>query len=464
MDKTAPTHLWKFLGTSRNQPYEPFPAQAEILTTVKFPWPGKIDGVPYPRVFCINCGRQFGKTTVAEVLLWHALVMPEDQFGPPVVRVTADTEEHGRKIWDKFIDHATNTDLANLVQSYSRERERVTLHNGANAQLMSANNPQALSGDTVSVWLVDEAQFFSQAAYTNMSPSVVMRNGVIVLFGVSQGSGPFKDVCWRGTQENRKNFPEYLKLRYPSWTNPYMPPDTIEKDRRDMDPIEFRQLYGAEWVDEANKVFSDVREVVDINLVPKVSELKYGWTKPPLIGSPYYAGLDVARFRDFTVFMIFDRYGNLVAWDRFNAMPWEDQKKRLVKLSGIYQHPKVMVDSTALGGSMILEDLQKTPMRVVGYEINSNPAKKNLVDSLVLAIGQRRLRIPFIQELISELELYERKLSKSENSSVTTYSAPSGKHDDMVMAMALASLVVPKTAIHLPTDNEMREVGIWESL
>jgi hypothetical protein len=140
---TAPTNLWRFLGNSKGQPFIPFPAQAEALTTIKTPWPGvrsagKAKGKPYPRIFGVNCGRRFGKTTLMEKLIWAGMIGPDDFFGPPCIRVTADTDEHGRKSWDKFIWHLMNTELRQLLDTYSRERELVTFVNGANAQLLSA--------------------------------------------------------------------------------------------------------------------------------------------------------------------------------------------------------------------------------------------------------------------------------------------------------------------------------------
>src|SRR5438105_11846158 len=130
-DFQAPANLWQYLGERSGQPFVPFTAQAEVFQIVRIPWPGMIPWqehpkyrglpalpelgpeypverrksgiyVPYPQIFAENMGRRFGKTTLGEKLLWQGLFAPEDRFGPPVVRMTADTEEHARKIWDRL--------------------------------------------------------------------------------------------------------------------------------------------------------------------------------------------------------------------------------------------------------------------------------------------------------------------------------------------------------------------------
>lgn len=58
-----------------------------------------------------------------------------------------------------------------------------------------------------------------------------------------------------------------------------------------------------------------------------------------------------------------------------------------------------------------------------------------MVAQLCTSIEQQRIRFPRWPELISEFNSYESNLSPS---GLITYSAPAGKHDDIVSAMMLA--------------------------
>lgn len=234
----APGALWKFLGERKGEPFRPFPAQAEALSLIRTPWPGmKPDGGPYPTIFGVCCGRRFGKTTLAEKILWQGLIAPDDAFGPPTVRLTADTEEHGHKVWDRFTYHLMNTDLKALLREWNKDRNLVTLLNGATAQLISANNPAALSGDAVTLWVVDESQELTYEAWNNLYPSTADRDGVIVLVGVAENDGPFREICWKGASEDH---PDYMRLSYPTAANPFVPRRRIELAASEMDPSRFK--------------------------------------------------------------------------------------------------------------------------------------------------------------------------------------------------------------------------------
>jgi hypothetical protein len=133
--------IWKYLGPmGTNRPFVPFPRQHWMLDQIKIPWPGVPEvGDPWPSVFAEVCGRRFGKTTMGEKVLWHAATAPEDFFGPPVVRMTADTEEHAKKIWRMFIWHLQNTPLKALLDTYTKDEERVVLKTGAEIMMIQTS-------------------------------------------------------------------------------------------------------------------------------------------------------------------------------------------------------------------------------------------------------------------------------------------------------------------------------------
>lgn len=459
----AESALWDYLGPRRNTPFRPFEYQAEIFSSIKIPWPGvDANGQPHPRIFTARCGRRAGKTEMMEKFIWRGLVAEDDLFGPPVVKVTADTEEHCMKVWRRFTWHMENTKLAGLVDKYEKEYLLVTLKNGATAQLISANNPAAVSGDGVTLWLIDEAQEFTQAAWDNLYPSTSDRNGVIIMFGVAEKDGPFRQASYRGREGGDPAYKDYC---FPTGANPMISKYAIEEARRILAPHKFRQLYLAQWVNELGKVFRNVKGCTKIHQPVYVAEEGYGFTEPAKPGHAYFGGLDLARLQDWTVYTIWDRDGNLVAWDRFNLVSWELQKERLAKLSAIYHHPLTVVDATGVGDP-IFDDLYRRGMHVQEYKISGNTAKRFLVDELAIRLGASQVSFPYIGTLDAELERFEATRA-GENSSIIRYSAPSGMTDDMVMSCALAMQVVP--APLTPTaassyDQSLVEAAPYEAL
>jgi hypothetical protein len=463
----APTEMWKQMST-RAAPWRPSPWQTEFLGVVKTPWPGLMeDGQPYPSIFAGNIGRQGGKTELGPALIWQGLLAADDDVGPPQVRLTADTEEHAQKIWDRFIYTVENSKLGQtFVKSHSKERHLVTLHTGATAQFLSGQNPQALSGDSVTLWIIDEAQFFSQAAYTNLLPSILARNGVIVMLGVAQGNGPYKEVSWRGELENRAQFPRYLTLRYSSYDNPFVKKEAVDLMAETLTPEDYANLILAQWGQGIGKVFGDVRSLVSpgwkINLHPQ----GFYYTQLPLPGNVYYGGLDIARFRDWTVYTLFNSRGELVAWDRYHRMSFESQYERITRLHNLYGNALTAVDQTSIGIAPV-EALKKRGMVLRPKMIASNQEKRRLVDQVALRVGDRGYRFPQWDQLVNEMERYEAtEITSPSGNTYVRYSAPSGFYDDVVMSIALATDVLPR--VHRTESRSSmtppRQAGIWESL
>lgn len=469
-ERLAPTKLWELIGRHPGKPWVPHDGQAEILSVLKTPWPTEpmSDGLPYPSIISANCGRQFGKTEIGPAALWQGLTAPDDNVGPPQVRLTADTEEHTNKVWDRFIWTVENTEFGrSMTKSYEKDRSLVTLHTGATAQRIPGWNPQALSGDSVTLWVVDEAQFFSWAAWTNMLPSIIARNGVILMLGVAQGDGPYREMSRRGELENRQQYPRYLTLRYSSYDNPFAKKEAIDLMAAELSPVDYRNLILAEWDTALGRVFANVPERVYTDEIQKHPDLGFFYTQLPLPGHTYYGGLDLAILRDYTVFSIWTPGGRLVAWDRFHrlASPRETIE-RVVRFSEFWGHPLTVPDETGIGIPMV-DDMRSKGMRLQPYQISSNPAKKLLVDSLQRRFTNNWIELPNDKDVKEEFSLFEAKQSTAPGSNVVKYGAPSGKNDDIVMSAALATQVLPQRRLILPrgyNPDEFRQRGPWEDL
>jgi len=93
------------------------------------------------------------------------------------------------------------------------------------------------------------------------------------------------------------------------------------------------------------------------------------------------------------------------------------------------------IDATGLGDP-IAEDLKRAGVNIPesgAFKI-SGASKKPLIERLIVAIEQRLITFPLIQELIDELGSYTYELTSQRN---IRYTAPEGLHDDCVIALAL---------------------------
>ena len=119
-------------------------------------------------------------------------------------------------------------------------------------------------------------------------------------------------------------------------------------------------------------------------------------------------------------------------------MYYQYDKKTAAKTKGVSEKelPPLMteqylIDSTGVGDP-ITEDLQRDGLDVTGFKF-SQTSKQQLMEGLQAAIHQRKISFPD-GVIVSELEIFEYTFTATG----VRYSAPSGFHDDVVCALALA--------------------------
>ena len=122
--------------------------------------------------------------------------------------------------------------------------------------------------------------------------------------------------------------------------------------------------------------------------------------------------------------------------------PWGETYRDVAKLTTVPSWG----DSTGIG-DVIVESLQRMGCPIQGY-LFSRPAKQKLMERLASAIQQRLVRFP-PGVIVAELETFGYEYTPTG----IRYSAPSGLHDDAVMALALAVYGRDQLAV-LPEDED----------
>jgi hypothetical protein len=126
--------------------------------------------------------------------------------------------------------------------------------------------------------------------------------------------------------------------------------------------------------------------------------------------------------------------GRCFDMERFNHLDWPIQKERILAFA--FKHRgRIVLDATGVGDP-IYDDLKRVWPDIEGFKFTSS-SKTALVQRLIVAVEQRRVSWPAAWEVLTaEMRRYEYAISPSGG---ITYDAPSGYHDDCVMALALAN-------------------------
>jgi hypothetical protein len=286
----------------------------------------------------------------------------------------------------------------------------------------TADNPISLLGEGLDWLIVDEASRLKPVIWqSHLSQRLIDKQGWALLISTPRGKGYFFDLFQRGQGKD----PDYKSWNYASWTNPHLDAAVIEAERARLPERVFLQEYGAQFIEGSGSVFRYVRECATGE-----------WQHPKPDGR-YYAGLDLAKVEDFSVLVIIDSDCRVVFVDRFHRVDWAVQIQRVRASCKRYNGAHPFVDSTG-AGEPVLESLRLAGVWCEPYALTAT-SKAALVNNLSMLLEQRKLILPRPElwpEGIDEMEAFEYSMSDAGN---TRTGAPSGMHDDCVIALALAA-------------------------
>ena len=329
------------------------------------------------------------------------------------------------------------------------------LINGAVVEFRSWEREQNLMGTTIARGAIDEAGLLTpeaQAAISSrrsgtMGPLRYIGNPGIV-------AGPFRRLCTLGEQARTpgNEWAGIFSLHRWTWkdkhaalaeTDPQRADEYarfIEQERQSIPDFEFRRLYEAEWTEDEAAVFRGVWECTTHG---DVALLMPGMDR-------FTIGVDVAQSVDYLA-----------------VVSYAHEAKRLElrhRVRGVsYQQAAADVDRIAreLNASVVVEvngpgialvqELQRLDTPMYGFTTTAQ-SKQELILSLAADVQTQRIRLADHAPMPHEFGCYRYERGPT---GLYRYSAPSGEHDDTVMAAALARWGAQHAI------NELAELSGW---
>lgn len=209
----------------------------------------------------IRCGRRWGKTFM---LVSAAVSYCTAQFKRPGLDVelggrvgifTAEYRQY-QEIFDKLVEY-----LEPLIKSSSRSEKRILLKNGGKIDFWVTNdNKLAGRGREYDLVLIDEAAFtkspemLAEVWAKSIKPTLLTTKGRAYIFSTPDGVDEdnfFYAIC-------RKKELGFFEHYAPTSSNPFVPPEELEKERLSCEPRVFRQEFLAEFVDWSADALFDV--------------------------------------------------------------------------------------------------------------------------------------------------------------------------------------------------------------
>ncbi|OGS01843.1 MAG: hypothetical protein A2V88_17630 [Elusimicrobia bacterium RBG_16_66_12] len=374
--------------------------------------------------FIVACwGRQGGKSKwlahryIADAaiappgsIIWH--VAPEYNLAQPVFL------EHFLPA-ARRLKHLT-ADF--YLQGWSERDLIARFSNGVKVECKSADNIGSLQGRTLYGLGFDECATVNDSRVWEqyLRPAVAVNRSRVYFISTPKGRNWFFDIYRAGTDPHQ---PEWAAFRMASDVNPYIPADEFAHAKRTLPERVFRQEWLAEFIEDASSVFRGVKECVG------------GSLQEPVKNRHYVAGLDLAKHLDFSVLVVVDAEARqVVHFERYREVDWHRQLASFAATCRRYNNARCLLDSTGLGDP-IYDFLQRAGLWVEPMNLQGG-RKFDLISCLSLAIENRDIRFPKIEELINELLIYEYSTTKAGNLKM---GVGHGYHDDCVIALALAT-------------------------
>lgn len=385
------------------------------------------------RIRTVCCGRRFGKSKLAAA---EAVVCAILGGGAWAVAPDYDLSTI---VFDEAMAFVTQSDLASQLAAEprtSKGRQMMVFKSGGWILGKSSHKPRSLLGRGLDLVVYDEAATEDNAEILHqyLRPVLIDRVGHLLPISTPRGDNWFKTLFDRGQEPGVEM---YRSWQMPTKTNPHITEKEIKELAEDYPEIFWRQEILAEFLEAMGALFRGYREV---------SILETMEVTDPSMG--FAIGVDLGRHEDYTVISVIELATGREVWlERFNQLDWLVIEERIARACERFPGAPCLVDSTGVGDRSYraLEDLIVD--RPLEPFVFTNVSKVNVINQLALAIQDKEVWFAGKQVLdhITGYELGRYAMGEMSSyryertpSGKLTMNAPPGKHDDVVIARALA--------------------------
>ena len=384
------------------------------------------------RFIVLFCGRRWGKTRGAILWMVFRLYQRKAKLGWWV----SPTYRQAKIAWKYFF---ILFNKSRIVVNKNRSDLTIDLVGGKRIEFRSSEIPDNLRGEGIDELVMDE--FASQQPevwHEILRPALMDSKGEVVFIGTPKGMNWATALFFKALSGDNKDWKAW---RFSTHSNPFIDPQELKETEADSPEAVVRQEIYAEPLENASAVFRNI------------DDISTGKPEEPIKGVSYHGGVDLAKYRDFTVITMF-KGRQQVYLERFNKIDWSLQEKRIQEVASRYNDAEMTVDSTGVG-DRVFEELQRKRVRVVAFQISTS-TKPELIDALSIRCDKRELVLLNDEVQKNELKAYAYELSKSMKLKTN---APAGMHDDTVISVALATFKDQVAATTRVITNRVRGYG-----
>jgi hypothetical protein len=378
-----------------------------------------------PFISCLVAGRQTGKTFFMQNdCVMRALNNPkhrmfwvspiQDQANKVMKDIEAMFSNH-QELWNQ------------IVKRYDRKANELYFYNGSFIKFRSADSGDNLRGATLDYIYLDEAAYMKLDFINEvLLPMVTRTNGNVCAASTFNGPNWFYDWYKNGQMEENWEQIKSIKRTYLDLNDDNVA-KTVLGIKKSMTKAQFDQEFLCRPV-SANALFSNVEDAVVQNIVQKYERV--------------YIGMDIGVAQDYTVLTAMTEDYTVIDIDRFNYKEEgmnSDEFKDRIKAFYLKHDQKLTAAYFEVNNNDLLFDEITDDDRM--YKLipflTTAQTKPEMIRNLIKLFEDKVIKIPKNDDLIKEL--YDFKSKRNAITGNLQFSNTDGKHDDMVMSLAIAA-------------------------
>ena len=378
-----------------------------------------------PFISCLVAGRQTGKTFYMQNdAVMRALNNPKHRMFW-VCPIQDQANKVMKDIEGMFSSHQ---DLwTKIIKRYDRKANEMYFYNGSFIKFRSADSGDNLRGATLDYIYLDEAAYMKLDFINEvLLPMVTRTGGKVTAASTFNGPNWFYDWFKEGQQEENWEQIKSIKRTYLDLNDDKVA-KTVLGIKKSMTKAQFDQEFLCKPV-SANALFSNVEDAVVDNIDTRCERV--------------YIGMDIGVAQDYTVLTAISDDYRVVDIDRFNykeeGMDYEEFKERIKAFYLKHDQYLAAAYFEVNNNDLLFDDLtdDERLYKLIPFHTTAQ-SKPEIIRNLIKLFEDKVIKIPKNTDLIKEL--YDFKSKRNPITGNLQFSNTDGKHDDMVISLAIAA-------------------------
>lgn len=316
---------------------------------------------------------------------------------------------------------------------YRSGEMEIVLFNNSVLSCRSCDNPDSIVSKGYNVIIVDEAALIDRQTFELQILGTARRHGCkIFIITTPRGKNWVYEYFLQGMDPSQ---PEYWSIKQPWWKRPDYPTNLQRLMRKLPEHIR-KQEYEADFIGGGEQVFKNLDAIFQGPAIAFAEE-EQEWERLPTEDErdrdTYVLAADLAKTTDYCVLGVLGiNSRKLHYYARFNQRDYKYVLEKMRHVANRYE-ADVIFDATGVGAG--LQDFVGRINNVHPFKF-TNESKNEIVNKLAIACEFAEIHLPNLVTMRNEFEIFTYQLSRVGR---LLYSAPSGKHDDTVMMVAMAN-------------------------